>query len=340
MWSGFNAIFGRYDKVYASKIFTFSKDYDFSNIHCEVVKGGTGYDIKSKLPEEIEDCTAMDYTIYPQYPFSIEFFSRGCIRHCPFCLVHDKEGVIRSVKPTELNHRGKWIEVLDNNFFANPNWREAAEFLKRSFLPVNLMGVDVRLIDKEQASFLNNISLRKNIHIAWDLPQYDLTSKLEEVVSYIKPYKITCYVLIGFNSTISQDLYRLNTLKRLGIRPFVQPYRDYRNEREPSQYELDLARWANKMWLFKSIDFEDYSPRKGFKCNTYLNNAKSWHEIFMADADEYSKQLKDKERNESKMDKDEKRIKKLREETIDLVVNISKKEYDLKYKEIERKINH
>lgn len=290
-------MFGRYDKVYASKIFTFSKDYDFSNIHCEVVKGGTGYDIKSKLPEEIEDCTAMDYTIYPQYPFSIEFFSRGCIRHCPFCLVHDKEGVIRSVKPTELNHRGKWIEVLDNNFFANPNWREAAEFLKRSFLPVNLMGVDVRLIDEEQASFLNNISLRKNIHIAWDLPQYDLTSKLEEVVSYIKPYKITCYVLIGFNSTISQDLYRLNTLKRLGIRPFVQPYRDYKNEREPSQYELDLARWANKMWLFKSIDFEDYSPRKGFKCNTYLNNAKSWHDIFIADAEECSKQLKDKDRN-------------------------------------------
>ena len=158
------------------------------------------------------------------------------------------------------------------------------------------MGVDVRLIDEEQASFLNNISLRKNIHIAWDLPQYDLTSKLEEVVSYIKPYKITCYVLIGFNSTISQDLYRLNTLKRLGIRPFVQPYRDYQNERKPSQYELDLARWANKMCLFKSIDFEDYSPRKGFKCNTYLNNAKAWHEIFMADAEQFSRKLKDREK--------------------------------------------
>ena len=56
----------------------------------------------------------------------------------------------------------------------------------------------------------------------------------------------------------------------LGITPFVQPYRDFENERKPTNYELDLARWANRMWLFKSIDFEDYSPRKGFKCKQYL----------------------------------------------------------------------
>lgn len=82
--------------------------------------------------------------------------------------------------------------------------------------------------------------------------------------------KITCYVLVGFNSTIEQDLFRLNTLKSLGITPFVQPYRDFVNKRKPKQYELDLARWANRMWLFKSLDFADFSPRKGFKCDYYL----------------------------------------------------------------------
>ena len=52
--------------------------------------------------------------------FSLQFFSRGCIRKCPFCLVREKEGYIQTVEPVELNPKGKWIEVLDNNFFANP----------------------------------------------------------------------------------------------------------------------------------------------------------------------------------------------------------------------------
>ena len=90
------------------------------------------------------------------------------------------------------------------------------------------------------------------------------------MTKWVKPYKITCYVLVGFNSTTEQDLFRLNTLKRFGITPFVQPYRDFENKRKPTQYELDLARWANKRWLFKSMGFEDYSPRKGFTCKKYI----------------------------------------------------------------------
>ena len=98
-------------------------------------------------------------------------------------------------------------------------------------------------------------------------------ARLKEMVKYVKPYKITCYVLVGFNSTIEQDLFRLNTLRELGITPFVIPFRDYGNERVPTQYERDLARWANRMWLFKSSSFENYMPRKGFKCGAYLKKA-------------------------------------------------------------------
>ncbi|MCM1221099.1 MAG: hypothetical protein NC548_42110 [Lachnospiraceae bacterium] len=60
-------LFGDYDRVYQSKIFTFSPEKkDFDNL-CEVVRGGTGYDIKSQLPEEIEKSSLMDYSIYPPY---------------------------------------------------------------------------------------------------------------------------------------------------------------------------------------------------------------------------------------------------------------------------------
>ena len=89
----------------ASKVFTFTPDYDYRLLDArEVIKGGR----------------MMDYSIYPEYPFSLQFFSRGCIRKCPFCLVREKEGYIQAVEPVELNPKGKWIEVLDNNFFANP----------------------------------------------------------------------------------------------------------------------------------------------------------------------------------------------------------------------------
>lgn len=260
---------GGYDKVYMSKIFTFSPDYPYE-FDCEVVKGGTGYDVKSRLSCEIESSAAMDYSIYPDCNYSLQFFSRGCIRKCPFCLVRDKEGYIHSVDPVELNPKGEWIEVLDNNFFANPNWKDSIDYLLAAGQPVKLHGVDIRIMTEEQAYWLNKLKLKGNTHIAWDLPTLDLTDKLREVTKYIKPYKLTCYVLIGYNSTREQDMFRIKTLWDFGIHPFVQPYRDYENKREPSQYEKDLARWCNNKFIFKSCDFMDYEPRKGFKCKEYF----------------------------------------------------------------------
>lgn len=262
-------LFGSFDRIYKSKIFTFTPD-NYGYFDCEIIKGGTGYDIQSKLPDEVEAFPMVDYSIYPQFKFSIQFFSRGCIRACPFCLVRKKEGNITPVAPVNLNPQGKWIEVLDNNFFANPEWRNAVSFLKASGQPVNLHGVDVRLLDEEQCHALNTMRLKKNIHIAWDMP-IDLEPKLREIVKFIKPYKLTCYVLIGFNTTPEFDLHRLSVLKDLGISPFVQPYRDFENKRQPTQYEKDFARWANRPVYFRSSDFKDFEIRKGFKCNQYFN---------------------------------------------------------------------
>jgi radical SAM superfamily enzyme YgiQ (UPF0313 family) len=238
------------------------------------MKGGTGYDIASRLPDEIDTWTRPDYSIYNNFvdtfPFSIQFYSRGCIRRCPFCLVHDKEGDIQPVTPMELNPIGKWIEVLDNNFFANPEWREAIRHLKAQGQPVNFHGVDIRIMDTEQAEALKGLRLKRNIHIAWDLPQIDLTDKLKEITKIIPAYKLSCYVLVGFDSTPEQDLYRVRTLKSIGITPFVQPFRDYENKTQPSQYAKDFARWANRVWSLKSCDFLDYMPRKNFRCSQYF----------------------------------------------------------------------
>ena len=261
---------GHYDICFKSKVFTFSPDYLYPLHADNVVKGGTGYDIKSVLPPTIEAVKCLDYSIYPSVDYSIQFYSRGCIRHCPFCLVHDKEGAIHPVEPMDLNPKGKWIEVLDNNFFANPEWRDAVKDLKRHNMPVRFHGVDVRIMTEEMACALNSLKLKNGVHIAWDLPQIDLRPQLKEMLKWIKPYKIYCYVLVGMGGSPEQDLFRLRTLKGLGILPFVQPYRDFENKRVPTQYERDLARWANRAWLFKSCDFMDFEPRKGFKCSEYF----------------------------------------------------------------------
>lgn len=46
--------FNKYDKVLASKVFTFTPDFNYLTLQTDVVeKGGTGYGITSRFPEEI-----------------------------------------------------------------------------------------------------------------------------------------------------------------------------------------------------------------------------------------------------------------------------------------------
>lgn len=264
--------FEGYDKVYMSKIFTFSPNENHHIDSPVIIKGGTGYDIKSKLPDEIESVVDLDYSLYPQYPYSIQFFSRGCIRACPFCLVSKKEGKIYSVTPMNLNPNGKHIEVLDNNFFANPNWMEAVEWLQEAKQPINLHGVDVRIMNEEQAFYLNQLRIKGNVHIAWDNPKDDIIPKIKDMLKYISPNKIVCYVLIGYWSTVEQDVERVQKLKELGVKPFAQAYRDYDNYRKPTQYEKDFMHYVNKRQILMTCDFKDFMPRKGFKCDWYLKN--------------------------------------------------------------------
>ena len=206
--------FENYDKVYISKIFDFTKDCSTQINSNEIIKGGSGYDPTVKLDDNIENFNP-DYSIYPQYNFSIQLFSRGCIRACKFCIVNKKEGKIYPIKPMQLNSKGKHIEVLDNNFFANPEWESAVDWLVSAKQPVNLNGVDVRIITDKQCEALNKIKHFKQIHIAWDNAKDDLLPKIKEMTKIVKPHKIMCYVLIGFNSTQQEDEYRVSEIDKL-----------------------------------------------------------------------------------------------------------------------------
>ena len=156
-----------YDKVYAFSLFDFT---DKSYVRDDMFKGGTGFDITSRLPPEIEACN-LDYSIFPNCDYSIIWFSRGCIRNCPFCVVRRKEGYIRPVEPKNLNPNGKFIKVMDNNFFANPNWRDAVQQLVEWDQPIDMQGFDIRLFDEEQGEALQSLKHRKAFKFAWDNPR-------------------------------------------------------------------------------------------------------------------------------------------------------------------------
>lgn len=242
----------QFDVVYCSSLFTYT---DKSQIPSDVICGGTGFEVTSLLSKAIEDCD-LDYSIYPKCDRSFVWFSRGCIRNCPWCVVPKKEGRIQSVMPKPLNPDGNYVVVQDNNFFANPNWEKAIKQLRKWGQPVDFQGIDARTLTIYRCEQLLTLKHHKQIKIAWDNPKENLEPKLKEIIRYIKPWRLMCYVLIGYwHGLEDADLYRVETLRRLGIDPFVMPYD------KTDLYQRAFVRWVNHKAIFKKVKWEDYKYR-------------------------------------------------------------------------------
>jgi hypothetical protein len=189
------------------------------------------------------------------------FSTRGCIRNCKFCIVRDKEGLFKEHAPiTEFLKHDKLI-LMDNNFLASNKWKEKLNYLINNKIKVNFnSGIDVRLLDDEKAQLLSKTKcydwhfFKRGLHIAWDNADQEqmILDGIKILLKYFKPHQIMCYILIGFNTTIEQDLHRIITLKRLGIIPYVQLYN---STRDPKLRKL--ARWVNRKY-YQFVDWEKF----------------------------------------------------------------------------------
>jgi hypothetical protein len=236
-----------YDKVYVFSLFSFTKK---PILKFNMVAGGTGFNICSRLPKEIEVCN-LDYSIYPNCTTSYLWFSRGCFRSCPFCVVPAKEGFIKSVLPKNLNPKGKYISIMDNNFFGHDWWKESIQYLEQVNQPVDFQcGFDARIWKDDYSYALKKLKHYKQIKTAWDNPREDLAQKLTQMSRLIGRSKIMVYVLIGYWSTPEEDLMRVTKIQELGLDAWVMPY----NKQDP--YQKAFERWVNR---HVGCEWKDYS---------------------------------------------------------------------------------
>ena len=255
------------DKVYMSKVFTFTPDYPHPVCAAEIIRGGTGYyypDGGADLPEEIEHIYP-DYGLYPKLTANTAygFLSRGCPRGCGFCIVGDKEGR-RSRKVADLSEfwQGqKEIVLLDPNITACVEWQEMFGQLIDSGAWVDFsQGLDIRLMTGDKAETLKQIKI-KRIHFAWDnyADRDVIVPRLAEfkAVTGWPSEKMGVYVLTGYNTTLEQDLERIYTLRDLGYWPYVMIYN---KDTLPPRHTLRrLQRWVNMRSIFNTVErFEDY----------------------------------------------------------------------------------
>jgi hypothetical protein len=257
----------QYDRIYMARVFDdlYTHD-DLTAYQCdEIIKGGTGYGLEKKLPNEIEQMFP-DYSLYGITDTAYGFLTRGCPRHCPFCIVGDKEGLVsRKVANLSQFWNGqKNIKLLDPNILASADHMDLLEQLANSKALVDFtQGLDARMLTDENIDVLKRIRI-KRIHFAWDNPKDKTVPNALEMFSEKyglnpKAHNVVVYLLTNYWSTHQQDLERVQWLREHFFVPYVMIYN---KPSAPRETRL-LQRWVNNKIVFNKVKtFDEFDSKK------------------------------------------------------------------------------
>jgi hypothetical protein len=244
---------------------------------CEIFKdkaliGGTGWDIHSKLPPEIE-------SVKPRINWG--FTTRGCIRKCYFCFVPEKEGYIHAVGDIYdiWDGKSKELFLMDNNILAMPeHFVKIAEQLKKENLQVDFnQGLDHRLLDKDLWLILKSLKHINEIRFAYDDIKYEKSViKALDLMkdNGLKDWQTRWYVYVGESDTLETVMPRLELLKSYNQHAYLM--RDRKVHNNPQW--IALSTWTSMMGAFKMDlnrllnENERFKPYRGYFPERYLND--------------------------------------------------------------------
>ena len=272
-WGG---IAEEYDKVYMSKVFSFTPDYPYPIYAKEVQRGGSGYCIElvggkeiyhrerdQNLPDEIEHIYP-DYSIYPELTkdTAYGFLTRGCPRGCGFCHVEAKEGKC-SRKVADLSEfwdGQKNIILCDPNILACKDHIGLLQQLADSQARVDFnQGLDIRLVNDGNLKLLRQIKIKK-VHFAFDdYRQKDVIMprmvKVKDITGWSRNKgQVTVFILCNFDTTIEQDLERIQFCRSLNWSPYPMIY----DKEHCDPIYRKLQRWCNNVIFWRVPTFAEY----------------------------------------------------------------------------------
>jgi hypothetical protein len=252
-----------YDKVYSSKVFTFTKT---EKLHGNIIYGGTGYDsrgLSTKLAHRDWDRCRPDYNLYGRgvyHGFSLGFLTRGCPNNCSWCIVPTKEGKIRAYMDIEDFLEHDKAVLLDNNVLAHAHGIGQIEKIIRLGIKVDFnQGLDARLIDNALSKLLAKVKWLSPIRLACDTKSQ--MNDVQRAVTLLRwhnatPMRYSVYVLV---KEIECAMERVRFIKGMNLDPFAQPYIDEKTK--PTDEQKDFARWVNHRAIFRSVPWEKYRSR-------------------------------------------------------------------------------
>lgn len=214
--------------------------------------------------------------------YSIGFLTRGCFRHCPFCVNKLEKGILPYSKlewflDNTKDSNGKLVRpniyLWDDNFLGAPPevWRPLLQELMDTQRPFQFrQGLDERILaeseyGEEIAEKLSKCKYHGDYIFAFDhWKDREKIIKALKIWKYYNDKETKFYLFCGFRLTKDSDdlLYkdvweifqRIKILMQYGCLGYIMRHEDYHNHPLNNIY-TQIARWCNQPGFYRNLSF-------------------------------------------------------------------------------------